>query len=106
VSSSKIWDGAIALVGAVAVVLAIWAALTATSNQALRKELASKQPEIARITTLNTLYSSMVQLLNRAVAETNDSGIAAMMQANGITPGAPPQPLLPAPATPAAPTTK
>jgi hypothetical protein len=102
VAGSKIWDGAIAVVGVAAVVLAIWAALTATSNQAMRKELAGKQTDIARINTLNNLYTSMVQLLNRAVAETNDAGIAALMQSNGLTPGAPPPPLLPAPAAPAA----
>jgi hypothetical protein len=89
-------------IGGLALVLALWASITAINNRALRTELSSQQRDIARITTLNRAYITMVELLNAAARQTNDAGILRLMETNGLAPGAPPPALI----TPAAPQDK
>lgn len=85
-----------ALLGLVALALAVWSAVLGVDNRALGKTVGEQQGTVARAQTLAQVNNALIQLISRTAAQTDDAELASLLAKNGVTfqtpsraPGAP-----------------
>ena len=74
-----------ALIGALALVLAVVTVVQSSANADLQVTAAQQQAQLAKAQALATLDNNLVQMLAKAAAEQNDGDIRGLLARNGVT---------------------
>lgn len=74
-----------ALIGALALLLAVVTVIQSSANADLQVTAAQQQAQLAKAQALTTLDNNLVQMLAKAAAEQSDSDIRGLLARNGVT---------------------
>ena len=74
-----------AILGGLALILAVFVLFQASSNRSLQHQLADGQAQMTKAQTLVNLDNSLVQLMVKTAVDTNDTALRELLAANGVT---------------------